>query len=49
MKGFRRDVPSDGNPATQATDVRIAYDQNAIYIGARLYDDQPGTISRRLN
>ncbi len=48
-KGFRRDVPSDGNPATQDTDVQIAYDQNALYIGARLHDDQPGTISRRLN
>ena len=25
-KGFRRDVPSDGNPGTQETEVRIAYD-----------------------
>jgi len=48
-KGFRRDVPSDGNPASQDTEVRIAYDQNAIYIGARLHDDRPETISRRLN
>ncbi len=48
-KGFRRDVPNDGNPATQETEVRIAYDRNALYIGARLYDDRPGTISRRLN
>ena len=48
-KGFRRDVPSDGNPATQETEVRIAYDQTALYVGARLYDDRPRTISRRLN
>ena len=48
-KSFRRDVPSDGNPASQETEVRIAYDQTALYVGARLYDDRPGTISRRLN
>lgn len=47
--GFRRDVPSDGNPATEATEVRIAYDKDALYVGARLYDRQPKLISRRLN
>ena len=36
--GFRRDVPSDGNPAAQKTEVRIAYDKDALYVGARLYD-----------
>ncbi len=49
QNGFRRDSPSDGKPATQDTDVRIAFDQTSLYIGARLHDDQPGTISRRLN
>ena len=46
---FRRDVPSDGRPATQATDVRVAYDDDAIYLGVRLHDDRPDLVSRRLN
>ncbi len=47
--GFKRDVPSDGNPASQETEVRIAYDQEALYVGVRLFDDRPETISHRLN
>ncbi|MEX2571600.1 MAG: DUF5916 domain-containing protein [Gemmatimonadota bacterium] len=31
--------PQEGAPATQPTEVRIAYDEVAIYIGAMLYDD----------
>jgi hypothetical protein len=48
-RGFRRDVPSDGNPATQETEVRIVYDRDALYVGARMVDDRPDLISRRLN
>ena len=48
-RGFRRDVPSDGNPAAQETEVRVVYDREALYIGARLFDDRPDLISRRLN
>src|SRR5262245_45434390 len=33
---FRRDVPSDGRPAAQQTDVRVLYDREALYVGARL-------------
>lgn len=47
--GFRRDVPSDGKPAAQETEVRLLYDRDALYVGARLYDDQPARVSRRLN
>jgi hypothetical protein len=47
--GFRRDVPGDGKPATQRTEVRIAYDDDAIYLGVRLHDDRPDLVSRRLN
>ena len=47
--GFRRDEPNDGNPAAQNTEVRIAYDNDALYIGARLYDNHPKLVSRRLN
>jgi hypothetical protein len=49
QRGFRRDVPSDGRPAAQETEVRVLYDRDALYIGARLGDDKPHLVSRRLN
>jgi hypothetical protein len=36
--GFRQQEPQEGQPATQRTEVRIAYDDDALYIGARMYD-----------
>src|SRR5262245_34054086 len=38
--------PDEGEPASEATEVRIAYDDEAIYIGARLHDR--GTVTSRL-
>lgn len=35
---FIQTRPAEGLPATQRTEVRILYDDNAIYIGARMYD-----------
>lgn len=46
---FRRDVPSDGNPASERSEVRVAYDRDALYIGARLYHRDTTAISRRLS
>jgi hypothetical protein len=46
---FRRDVPSDGQPASENTEVRVLYDRDALYIGARLYTRDPATVSRRLS
>jgi len=37
--GFRQSQPHSGDPATQRTEVRFAYDDAAIYVGARMYDD----------
>lgn len=37
---FTQVQPSEGRPASERTDVRILYDDNALYIGARLYDRQ---------
>lgn len=31
--------PASGSPATQRTEVRFAYDDDALLIGARMYDD----------
>ena len=37
---FTQVQPSEGQPASERTDVRILYDDNALYIGATLYDRQ---------
>ena len=46
--GFRQRDPKEGEPATERTEVRVAYDDHALYVGARLYDREPGRINRRL-
>ncbi len=38
MSDFRQFQPTEGARASQRTEVRILYDEQAIYIGARLYD-----------
>jgi hypothetical protein len=45
---FRRDVPSDGLPAAEPTEVRVLYDREALYVGARLHH-RSTPISRRLS
>src|SRR5438874_13652596 len=37
--GFRQNQPHEGQPATQRTEVRFAFDDAAIYVGARMFDD----------
>ena len=41
--------PDEGRPATERTEVRLVYDEEALYIGARLFDSQSGAIVRRLS
>lgn len=36
---FRQAQPKVGEPATQRTEIRILYDDDAIYLGARMFDD----------
>ncbi|HEX7242413.1 MAG TPA: DUF5916 domain-containing protein, partial [Longimicrobiaceae bacterium] len=36
--GFTQQDPREGEPATQRTEVRFAYDAEALYIGARMFD-----------
>jgi hypothetical protein len=38
VTSFRQSQPSEGVAATQRTELRILYDNDAIYIGARMYD-----------
>ena len=41
--------PDEGQPATERTEVRLAYDDDALYVGARLFDRRPDGIVRRLS
>lgn len=43
---FIQQDPAEGEPATQGTEFRIAYDNVAIYIGAMLYDTEDVTSRR---
>ncbi len=45
---FTQTMPEDGTEPSEYTEVRILYDGNAIYIGARMYDSEPEAIARRL-
>ena len=35
---FRQQEPIEGAPATERTEVRVAFDANILYIGAQLFD-----------
>jgi hypothetical protein len=37
---FRQNQPKEGEPATQRTEVRFAFDGAAIYVGARMFDTE---------
>ena len=45
---FTQREPDEGKPATEATELRIAYDDTALYVGARLKDREPARIARQL-
>ncbi len=46
---FIQENPVEGAPGTERTEFRVAYDDDAIYIGAMLYDSSPITtrLTRR--
>jgi hypothetical protein len=37
---FTQRQPDDGEPATQRTEVRFLFDDDALYVGARMYDTE---------
>ncbi|MEO5590455.1 MAG: DUF5916 domain-containing protein [Gemmatimonadaceae bacterium] len=49
ISGLRQLDPQEGKPATERSDIRFMYDDNALYIGAILNDRQPtrGRLGRR--
>jgi hypothetical protein len=46
--GFVQTDPENGALATEQTEIRILYDDQAIYIGARMFDSEPDRIRARL-
>jgi hypothetical protein len=40
ITAFTQVDPDEGKPATQRTEVRLLYDDDALYIGAKMFDDQ---------
>ena len=45
---FVQREPVEGVPPTERTVVYLAYDDEALYVGARLYDSSPDSIVARL-
>lgn len=46
---FFQYVPVNGIPSLQKSLVRIAYDDNAFYVGAMLYDNNPDSIATTMS
>lgn len=46
--GFTQREPDQGAPASQKTEVWIAYDDGALYVAARLHDTSPDSIVARV-
>jgi len=44
ITGFTQVDPDDGLPPTEKTEVWLAYDDNAIYVAARMHDSEPQKI-----
>ncbi len=48
VTSFTQTRPHPGRPATQRTEVRILYDDDALYVAARMYDTAPDSIVAQL-
>ena len=46
---FLQRDPDEGQPATERTELFLAYDDDALYVGVRLHDSEPELIERRLS
>ena len=46
---FLQRDPDEGKPATERTELRIVYDDAAVYVGVKLHDREPQRIVRRLS
>lgn len=46
---FKQRDPNEGAESSQKTEVRVAYDDDAVYVGARCYDAHPESLLVRLS
>ncbi|MGI9625593.1 MAG: DUF5916 domain-containing protein, partial [Longimicrobiales bacterium] len=45
---FVQREPLEGRPAENDTEARVIFDEDAIYVGVRMFDDEPQTIARQM-
>ena len=48
ISDFTQLEPDEGKPATERTEVRLLYDDGALYFGCMMYDTEPNRIVARL-
>ena len=48
VTSFTQRDPEEGKPVSEATEMRIAYDDNALYVAATMRDREPARIARQL-
>ncbi|MFI5370772.1 MAG: DUF5916 domain-containing protein [Candidatus Eisenbacteria bacterium] len=46
---FYQQLPDQGQPCSQRTEVRVLFDDDALYVGARLFDSSPDSMISRLS
>ena len=44
MTGFTQREPQDGQPASERTEVRVVFDDEALYVGVWAFDSRPAAI-----
>ena len=44
ITGFVQELPVEGAPVSEKTEVRVIYTKDTLYIGAVMYDREPGAI-----
>jgi hypothetical protein len=49
VTGFIQQLPSDGQPASQETEVYMGYDEDNLYVVFVAFDDEPERIRARMN
>jgi len=49
ISGFTQESPETSSPATQVTEVRVLYDNQALYVLAEMHDTKPGEILQELS
>ncbi|HYC50527.1 MAG TPA: DUF5916 domain-containing protein [Gemmatimonadaceae bacterium] len=48
LRGFTQSWPNPGQPASDSTEARVLYDDDAILVGIRAYDARPDSIAAQL-